>query len=406
MKSKRLINTKNLLIAFAAFLFTSCGGGQQGPGAGARQQTPALPVLDLQKRAITLTTTYPASLEGQQTVEVRPRVQGYITAMPVDEGDLVSKGQVLFRLNNEQYEQAVRSAEADIKAAQAGVQTAEDEVERIQSLVDKDIVSKYRLQSAENSLETRKSELAQAQASLENAKVNLGYTNVKSPVNGTIGTIPYRIGSLVSSQSQKPLTTVSDISKMYAYFSMSERELLNMSQSVSKEGGNTNLQQQVQEMPKVNLLLSDDTVYEHQGTVRLASGMIDSQTGSASFRAVFPNPNEVLRSGASGQVQIPYKYDSVIAVPKKATYEVQNKIFVYTLTDSNSVESTPISVQSLSTKSLYVVSDGLNGNNKIVLSGMGSLKDGAKIKPQPVDADSLYQSLTEQNQSADTTSDS
>jgi membrane fusion protein (multidrug efflux system) len=187
---------------------------------------------------------------------------------------------------------------------------------------------------------------------------------------------------------------------------MSERELLNMSQSVSSEGGTKNLQQRIEEMPKVNLLLSDDTVYGHQGTIRLASGMIDSQTGSASFRAVFSNPNEVLRSGASGQVQIPYKYDSIIAIPKRATYEVQNKIFVYTVTDSNSVKSTSISVQSLSTKSLYVVTDGLNGNNKIVLSGMGSLQDGAKINPQPVDADSLYQSLTEQDQPADTSSDS
>lgn len=399
MKFKRLITTNNLLLLLAAFIFTSCSGGeQQGQGPGGQQQVQSYPVLDLQLRSIVLTSSYPATLEGAQTVEIRPRVQGYITQMRVDEGDLVSKGQVLFQLNSEQFEQEVRSAQADVEAAQAGVSTAENEVKRFRSLVEKEIISDYRLQSAKNALESQKAALSQARAALENAHVNLSYTSVKSPANGIIGNIPYRIGSLVSSSSSQPLTVVSDISEVYAYFSMSERELLEMAQNVSDKGGNQTIQQQVAEMPKVNLIMADNTKYNWQGTLKLASGLINSETGSASFRAVFPNPEEVLRSGASGNIQIPVDLDSVIVIPKKSTYEVQDKKFVYTLTDSNKVKSTAISTRTLSTQKLYVVQEGLSTGDQIVTAGMGNLQDGASIKPQPMNADSLYESLTVENQ--------
>lgn len=388
----------NLFVLIASFLLVSCGGSQQGmPGRGQQQAQP-YPVLDLQPRSIELTTNYPATLEGQQTVEIRPRVQGYITAMRVDEGDIVKKGEVLFELNSEQYEQSVRSAKADVEAAKASINTARDEVQRLSRLAEKDIISNYQLQSAKNKLETQKAALAQAKASLENAQVNLGYTNVKSPATGIIGNIPYRIGSLVSSTIQKPLTVVSDISKIYAYFSMSERELLEMSQNVADEGGNTTLHQRVKEMPKVNLILADNSTYNHKGTLKLASGLINTQTGSASFRAIFPNPRQVLRSGGSANVQIPVQRDSSIVIPKKSTYEVQNKRFVYTVTDSNTVESTEISTLPLSTKQLFVVEKGLSANHTIITAGLSSLKDGAKIKPQPVNADSLYESLTVKDQ--------
>lgn len=386
------------LLAVASVVLVSCGGsGQQGPAARG-QQVQSYPVLELQPRSIVLTTSYPATLEGSQTVEIRPRVQGYITDMKVDEGDLVEKGQVLFELNSEQYEQELRSAQADVEAAKAAVSTAEDEVKRLRSLVEKDIISEYRLQSAKNTLESQKAALSQAQARVENARVNLSYTTIKSPTDGIIGNIPYRIGSLVSNNIQKPLTVVSDVSKVYAYFSMSERELLEMAQNVSGEGGNKTIQQRVAEMPKVNLILSDNTIYNHKGTLKLASGLINTETGSATFRAVFPNPNQVLRSGATGNIQIPVDLDSVIVVPKKSTYEIQDKVFVYTVSDSNKVQSTPIQTRSVSTQKLYVVDKGLSADDRILTAGMGNLSDGAVIKPQPVNADSLYNALTVQDQ--------
>ena len=353
-----------------------------------------IPVLDLQPRSIELTSTYPATLEGKQTVEIRPRVPGYIIEMHVDEGDWVSKDQVLFTLNNEEYQQEVRSAKADIQAAKARVSTAEDEVERLQSLVDKEIVSQYQLQSAKNTLESNRAALAQAESRLKNAEVNLGYTKVKSPVTGIIGTIPYRIGSLVNSSIAQPMTVVSDISEVYAYFSMSERELLEMAQTVSGDGENKPIQQQVAEMPEVKLLLANNTKYEHPGTLKLASGLIDRETGSASFRATFPNPQEILRSGGSGNVQIPFDKDSAIVIPKKATYEIQNKRFAYVVTDSNTVESREVSLMPVDTKQFFVVNEGLSKGERIVSSGIGQLDDGTTIEPNPVDADSLYRSLS------------
>ena len=378
------------VFAVLPLLLLSCGDANQRQG---QQHVEQYPVLELQPKSIELTSTYPATLEGQQTVEIRPRVPGYIVQMHVDEGDWVSKGEVLFTLNNEEYHQEVRSAKADIQAAKADVSTAEDEVERLQSLVDKEIVSQYQLQSAKNQLQSNKATLAQAEARLTNANVNLGYTEVKSPVDGIIGTIPYRIGSLVNSSISQPMTIVSDISQVYAYFSMSERELLEMAKTVSDDGRSQTIQQQVAEMSEVNLMLADNTKYEYKGTLKLASGLIDRETGSASFRATFPNPQEILRSGGSGNVEIPFHQDSAIVIPKKATYEIQNKRFVFTVTDSNIVENREISVLSVDTKQLFVVDKGLSKGERIITSGIGQLDDGTAILSNPVDADSLYQSL-------------
>ncbi|PAU95583.1 efflux transporter periplasmic adaptor subunit [Aliifodinibius salipaludis] len=380
------------IIAVLPFFILSCGDANQQQG---QQQVEEYPVLELQPRSIELTSSYPATLEGKQTVEIRPRVPGYIIEMHVDEGDWVSKDQVLFTLNNVEYQQEVRSAKADIQAAKARVSTAEDEVERQQSLVDKEIVSQYQLQSAKNELESNQAALAQAESRLKNAQVNLGYTEVKSPVTGIIGTIPYRIGSLVNSSISQPMTVVSDISEVYAYFSMSERELLEMARTVSSDGEDQTIQQRVAEMPQVNLLLADNSRYEHQGTLKLASGLIDKETGSASFRATFPNPQEILRSGGSGNVEIPFNQDAALVIPKKATYEIQNKRFAYVVTDSNTVESREVSFLPVDTKQLFVVNEGIAEGARIVSSGIGQLDDGTKIKPNTVDADSLYQSLTE-----------
>lgn len=385
-----------LLFLIPAFII-SCGSPGQSQNSE-QQQAQSYPVLDLQPRSIELTSSYPASLEGAQTIEIRPRVQGYITEMHVDEGDWVNKDEVLFSLNSEEFEQEVRSAKANVQAAKAGVSTAEDEVSRLQNLVDKEIISDYELQSAKNALKSEKAALAQAQARLVNAQVNMEYTKVKSPASGIIGTIPYRIGSLVSSTVSQPLTVVSDISEVYAYFSMSERELLEMSQSISGEEGDKTIQQRISNMPNVNLILADNTKYAQQGTLKLASGLINKETGSASFRAAFPNPREILRSGGSANVEIPFQQDSVIVIPKKSTYEVQDKRFIYTLGENNQAQSTEVSVLSLSTKQLFVVDEGLSPNDKIIISGTGQLEDGAEINPQQVNADSLYQSLTVKEQ--------
>jgi len=376
-----------------ALVLSACGGatGQDSPK---QESSPTpYPVLSVEARSLVLPSSYPATLEGVQTVNVRPRVQGFIVEMRVDEGDPVEQGQVLFRLNNEEYQQAVRSAKADVEAARAQVQQAEDEVERLTSLVEKDIVSPYELRSAKNTLQSRKGALAQAQAALKNAQVDLDYTYVRSPVDGVIGAIPYRIGSLVSSSSAQPLTVVSDISSVYAYFSMNERELLRMVQTTGAGTRDEALRERIEDLPDANLVLSDGTTYGRSGDISLASGHINTETGAASFRARFPNPEKMLRNGATGTLQIPYRRDSSIVVPKSATYEVQNKRFVYRVTDSSTVQSAEIQVSPRSTARLFVVNEGLSPGDRIVTEGMGSINDGTAIRPRPVAADSLYRAL-------------
>ena len=384
-----------LLLLVLALAVGACGGasGQQEATTQGQDASP-YPVLSVEARSLVLPSNYPATLEGEQTVNVRPRVQGFIVEMEVDEGEIVERGQVLFRLNNEEYQQAVRSARADVEAARANVQQAQNEVERLTSLVEKDIVSEYELKSAKNTLQSRRGALAQAEAALKNAKVDLDYTYVRSPVDGVIGSIPYRIGSLVSSTSTEPLTVVSDISNVYAYFSMNERELLGMVQATGAGDRDEALRERIEDLPPAKLVLSDGTTYGPRGDISLASGHINTETGAASFRARFPNPEKILRNGATGTLQIPYRRDSSVVIPKSATYEVQNKRFVYRVTDSSAVESVEIQTAPRSTAKLFVVNEGLSVGDQIVTEGIGGLTDDTQIRPRPVPADSLYGALS------------
>ncbi|HKK47208.1 MAG TPA: efflux RND transporter periplasmic adaptor subunit [Balneolaceae bacterium] len=375
-----------LSIIIGSLVLASCGGQQ---GARGDSQTPTLPVITLQPRSTVIFAEYPATLEGHQTVEIRPRVSGYITKMYVDEGAEVHKGEKLFQLNSEEYDQQVRSAKADVEAAKAAVNTASMNLKKTKPLADKDIVSQYDVESAQYNLQSKKAALAQAQANLINAQTNLGYTTVKSPADGVIGNIPYRVGSLVSSNITKPLTVVSDIDKMYAYFSMSERDLLGM----MKQAPGNELREKIKQMPPVSFIMADNTLYPHKGSLEIASGLINQSTGSANFRVTFPNPEKLLRSGGSGTIRIPIPKDSVLMVPKKATYDLQNKHFVYLVDKNGKARSTPIQISSVSNAKTYVVTGGLSTGDKIIINGLPSLQDGMQIKPNPVNTDSVFESL-------------
>ena len=250
-------------------------------------------VLTLQPRSATLNTDYPASIQGQQNIEIRPKVDGFVEKIYVDEGSLVHKGQLLFKINAPQYEQEVRTAEAGIKTAEADVSAANLQVNKVKPLVEKDIISHYELESAQNMLKSKEAILAQAKAALENAKVNLGYTTIVSPVNGVIGSLPYKLGSLVTSTTTEPLTTVYNTGSVYAYFAENEKQLLKF----SKDSTNTSLRTKIKNMPPVTLVLSDGTAYPLKGRVETINGLINITTGSANFRAAFDNPDGLLRSG-------------------------------------------------------------------------------------------------------------
>ena len=294
----------------------------------------------------------------------------------MDEGSLVKKGQVLFEIDPVQYQEAVNIAEASVNVAKAAVGTARLTAENKRELYGKNIISEYDMKMAENTLAQAEAQLAQAEAQLVNARKNLSYTKVTSPSNGVVGKIPFRVGSLVGPTSAVALTTVSDDSQMYAYFSLNEKEILDLLRR--SEGS---VQGALSKMPEVILKLADGTVYPLVGKIETLSGVIDVATGTSVVRALFENPERMLRSGGSGVVMLPATKDSVLVVPQGATAEIQDKKFVFVVTDSSKLAQTEIGILSVNDGQQYVVTSGLKAGDRIVAEGVGVLRDGMTIKP-------------------------
>ncbi|GAB3852091.1 efflux RND transporter periplasmic adaptor subunit [Hymenobacter terrigena] len=355
-------------------------------GKGGKDGGPApikdYPVLVVKPDTVTLFQDYPATIQGQQNVEIRPKVDGFVEAIYVDEGASVKKGQKLFHISAPQYEQEVRTARAGIKTAQADVDAARMGVEKVRPLVEKGIISKYQLEGAQYTLESKEAALAQAQATLANALTNLGYTTITSPVDGVMGTIPNKIGSLVSSTSADPLTTISSTGNVYAYFSLSEKALLDFAR---RRPGNT-LQEKLSNVPDVRLVLADGSLYNYPGRVKTAIGQINTETGASSFRATFPNPQGLLRSGSSGSVRTQRPMDNVLIIPQSATYELQGKRFAYVVGRDTAAHAAPITVVPTPNGASFVVQQGLKAGQQVVLEGINGLKEGTKIRPKVVKA--------------------
>ncbi|QIG90892.1 efflux RND transporter periplasmic adaptor subunit [Chryseobacterium sp. POL2] len=323
-------------------------------------------------------TEYPARLEGVENVEIRPKIDGFIENLYVDEGQMVSRGQHLFRIRNPQYEQFVRVAQASVNSAQAAVATAQMQVTKTKPLVDRKIVSAYELQAAQLNLKAAQASLAEQEAQLTNAKVNQGYTIITSPVSGVVGTLPLKAGSYVSASTSQPLTTVSNISKIFAYFSINEKDQLNF----LKHSPGASIQEKIKNTPLITLRLSDGSIYNEKGKLESISGLVDPNTGSFSMRATFPNPQGLLRSGYSATIILPNNLEDVIIVPQKATFELQGKIFVYVIGANNKVKSQEIKVTELADGVTYAVESGLKNGDKIVVQGIGILKDDTEVIPK------------------------
>jgi len=370
-------------------IVSSCGSNDKKKDASAANQVQAYPVVTLTTQSTSLETDYPATIEGIQNVDIRPKVDGFIEKIYVDEGALVKKGQRLFSIDAPQYEQLVRTATAAISSAEADVNAAQLQVNKTKPLVEKDIISKYDLDAAQLTLQSRKAALAQAKAELVNAKVNLGYTTITSPVDGVIGSIPFKTGSLVSGSSAEPLTTVSNISKVYAYFSLNEKQLLDFSRNYK----GATLDAQMKNIPAVSLILADGSAFAENGKVESINGLINTNTGSASLRATFSNPSKLLRSGASASVRIPQHLENAILIPQKSTTDLQGKKFVFVVDGKGIIKNTEIEIMENAKGNFYVVTKGLKTGDKIVLEGFQSLKDGAEIKPEEKNADSVFADL-------------
>lgn len=354
------------IICFAIGM-ASC---KQAPSAPMEAEYAVLKVAASDK---TLSATYSATIRGRQDIDIYPQVSGFITKLCVEEGQAVRKGQVLFVIDQVPYQAAWQTAVANVKAAEAALATSKLTYDSKKELFAGKVVSEFDLQTAENAWLSAKAQLAQAKAQELSARNNLSYTEVKSPADGVVGTLPYRVGALVSANLPKPLTTVSDNSNMYVYFSLTENQLLDLIRRYgSKEAA-------LKEMPAIELLLNDKSTYPLKGKIESISGVIDRNTGTVSVRAVFPNEEGLLHSGGAGNVIVPSQKSDCIVVPQAVTFEIQDKVFVYKVIDGKA-QSAPVSVTRVNGGKEYVVDEGLKVGDVIVTEGVGLLREGTPIK--------------------------
>ncbi len=366
-----------LNIVVVSFL-VSCGGDSKNSATAGDQNIQTYPIFTVQSLATDLFRDYPVTIDGQEVVNIQPKIDGYIKQVYIDEGAVLQKGQTLFTIFNPQYEQELVNAQAAVISAKADVNSADMAVRKVKPLVQKDIVSKFELESAEYTLQMRKAALNQAYSNVSTAKTNLSYTKVMSPINGIIGSLPLKTGSYVSSTSSTALTTISNTGNVFAYFSMNEKQLLEFLRNTT----GATVQEKLKNSPSVTLLLSDGTEYDQKGKLEAVLGQIDSQTGSSSFRATFPNPKGLIRSGASGTIRIADHLDQAVLIPQKSTYELQGKRFVYVVNSANAVKSVEVEVMDITTGQYFVVTKGLKAGDKVVFDGAGTLKNDTKIKPE------------------------
>lgn len=354
-----LVTLLGLLTACTQSAGTSQGGGYK--------------TMTVKKENRLLTNSYSAVVKGRQSVEIRPQVSGTITDICVKEGAKVQKGQVLFVIDQVPYQAALQTAVANVKSAEAAVATARLTSDSKEELFKEKVVSDFDRQTARNSLLEAEASLAQAKAAETNARNDLSYTVVRSPVNGVAGMSSYRVGALVNSSITTPLLTVSDDEEIYVYFSLTENQIL----SLVRQYGS--VEKALAGMPKVSLLLSDGTTYAHEGTVDAISGTIDTETGAISLRAVFSNPEGMLRNGSTATLVLPYTKNDVMVVPQEATFEIQDKVYVYKVNKEGKAESAQVTVFPLNNGQEYIVESGLQEGDVIVAEGAGLIQENTQI---------------------------
>jgi membrane fusion protein (multidrug efflux system) len=369
-------------ISVATVLY-SCSNTTATPGMA--QQAMQLPVVPVTTTTATTFREYPASLEGKVNVEIRPQVEGYLEKIYVDEGAWVKTGQPLFKIDARIYNEAFNTASSSLLAAKANVAKAKVDVDRLVPLVENKVISDVQLKTAQAAYDAAVAAEAQAKAAVNNAQINVGYTLVRASANGYIGRIPFKTGSLVSKNDA--LTVLSDIHEMYAYFSLSEPDFI----AFKNQFAGNSIEEKIKQVPAVELALADNSIYPVKGKIGTIEGQFDKTTGAITFRATFPNPGGILRTGNTGKVRIPQQFNDALIVPMESTFDVQDKVFVFVLGDSNKVASRPITISGKTTN-YYFVKDGVKAGDKIVFSGVGNLQDGMAIVPQPMSADSLLKS--------------
>jgi membrane fusion protein (multidrug efflux system) len=387
MKKNQFNSTHRLI---ALFLLASTSAAIYSCGSSTANDTPAqmpaqaLPVITVSDHQVTAHREFTASIEGSRDIEIRPQVDGYLDRISVDEGAYVRKGQTLFHIDARPYVEQLNTANASLQSAKAALESAAINVDKLTPLVANNVVSDVQLKTAKAAYDAAKANVSQAQAAVDAAKINVGYTSIKAPADGYIGTIPFKTGSLVGKSTMEALTVLSETKDIHVYFSMSELDFLDFKQQFP---GNT-VEQKIKQIPPVELLLADNSIYPQKGKVEIVEGQFDKTMGAINFRATFPNVNGLLRSGNTGKVRIARELTKSVLIPQEATFELQDKVFVYTLLDSNKVEGRPVTVSDRSGR-YYLISKGLKPGEKIVYNGLDRLRDGMAIAPQKMSMDSL-----------------
>lgn len=377
-------NRSQLLIAMLiTIIFIGCKSSADNAG-GFQMPPQELPVITVSSIPATTHQEYTASLQGRKDIEIRPQVDGYIEKIYVDEGARVRKGQILFQINDRPYREQLNNAKASLAAAKANLANAQINVSKLTPLVQNNVISDVQLKTAQAAYTAAEANVAQAQAVVQSAQISLGYALVRAPSDGYIGKIPLKTGSLVGTTTAEPLTILSETKQVYAYFSLSETDFIEFK---NQYPGST-IEEKIKQMPPVDLVLADNTVYAEKGKVEIAEGLFDRTAGTITFRATFPNANGVLRSGNTGKIRIAKSLANTIVIPQEATYELQDKVFVFAVGDSNKVVSKPITITATS-GNYYLIQGGINPGEKIVYTGLDRLRDGAVIVPQPMSLDSL-----------------
>ena len=379
--------TKFQLLSFllaVTVIFNACKSSGDN-GAGGYQMPPQeLPVITVSSVPATTYQEFTASLQGKKDIEIRAQVDGYIDKIYVDEGARVRRGQPLFHINDRPYREQLNSAKASLAAAKANLANAQINVNKLAPLVQNNVISDVQLKTAQAAQSAAEANVAQAEAMVQSAQISVGYATVKAPADGYIGKIPLKTGSLVGVATAEPLTILSETKEVYAYFSLSENDFIQFKNQFT---GNT-IEEKIKQMPAVELVLSDNSLYGEKGKVEVAEGQFDRTTGTINFRATFPNANGILRSGNTGKIRIGKSLTSTIVIPQEATYELQDKVFVFAVGDSNKVVSKPLTITATS-GNYYLIQGGVSVGEKIVYTGLERLRDGAVIIPQPMSFDSL-----------------